>query len=48
VICEVLRQLKVIDEEQVKALAEFSRPQLYNNREINIGEVVPVVKLKKA
>lgn len=47
VICDVLHQLKVIDDEQLKALAEFSRPQLFNNRDINIGEVVPVIKLKR-
>ncbi len=47
VICSVLQQLKVIDAQQSKALLDFSRPQLYNNRDINIGEVVPVVRLKK-
>lgn len=47
VIVETLRQLGVVDDSQVKALAQFSRPQLYNFRNINIGEIVPVFKLKR-
>lgn len=47
VICEVLRQLDVFGDTEVKALAEFARPQLYNDRKLLIGEVVPVVKLKR-
>jgi L-asparaginase II len=47
VICEVLRQLEVIDEATNKSLAVFSRPQLYNDRKINIGEIVPVFKLNR-
>lgn len=46
-ICEVLRQLEVIDDATFKSLGAFSRPQLFNDRKINIGEVVPVFKLKR-
>lgn len=46
-ICETLRQLGVIDDSTFKALAVHSRPQLFNDRKINIGEVVPVFELKR-
>ncbi|MCK4857718.1 MAG: asparaginase [candidate division Zixibacteria bacterium] len=47
VIVEVLRQLAVIDADQVKSLAPTARPQLYNQRKIRIGEIVPAFKLKR-
>lgn len=45
VVVEVLRQLDVIDANAAKSLAEQARPQLYNQRDIRIGEVVPSFKL---
>ncbi len=47
VICEVLRQLGVIDAATVKSLGHFARTPLYNDRKILIGEIVPTFKLKK-
>ncbi len=47
VIVETLRQLGVFDDSQVKALAEYSRPQLYNFRDLHVGEIVPAFRLKR-
>lgn len=47
VIIEVLRQLGVIDDATMKELAEHARPQLYNQRNIRIGEIAPAFTLKR-
>ena len=47
VICETLRQLGVFGDDEMKALGDFSHPQLPNNRDIIIGEILPVFKLKR-
>jgi hypothetical protein len=47
VIIEVLRQLGVFDDAAVKELAEHARPQLYNQRNIRIGEIVLAFRLKR-
>lgn len=47
VIVETLRQLGVVDDNQATAIAEFSQPQIYNFRNINVGHIVPAFKLKR-
>ena len=47
VIIEVLRQLDVLSDAQVKELAEHAVPPIYNQREILVGRVVPTFKLER-
>lgn len=47
VVVEILRQLGYLNEQQVKALEKYHRPQNINHRKEKCGEVIPVVKLKK-
>lgn len=47
VIIETMRQLGVLSDLQVKELAEHAVPNLYNQREILIGRVVPSFKLER-
>jgi L-asparaginase II len=47
VIVETLRQLHVVGDSQAKELAKFTRPQLYNFRDLHIGEIRPCFTLKR-
>jgi L-asparaginase II len=47
VIIETLRQLGVLSDSHMKELAEYATPPLYNQREIEIGRVVPAFTLER-
>jgi len=47
VIVETLRQIGALDDSQVRTLAQHARPQLHNNRDIRIGEILPCFTLRR-
>lgn len=47
VVVEALRQLGVLPDSRLEYVKSIIRPQLYNNRDLLIGYIEPVFKLKK-
>jgi len=44
-VVEVLRQLAILDDDQVLQLASYHKPEIENRRSLHVGQVHPVFKL---
>ncbi len=48
VVVEVLKQLGLIDDDMLSALVGYADVKIYNHRGMNVGEMMPVFRLRRA